>query len=69
MISPSFFPAIFSTGRQTCLSSMNDVQILFVTFMQTRYMYLHFTRSNNGLTAINKILVAASFLCYSMGAR
>ena len=43
--------------------------------MQTRDMYLHFTRSNiiYGLTAITKILVAgwkhASFLCYSMGAR
>ena len=39
--------------------------------MQTRDMYLHFTRSN--IWAITKILVAgrkhASFLCYSMGAR
>ena len=44
---------------------------LLVTFMQTRDMYLHFTRSNNGLTAITKMLVAgwkhASFLCYSSG--
>ena len=28
------------------------------TFMQTRDMYLHFTRSNVGLTAIHTILVA-----------
>ena len=70
-------PAAKTSGKKTTRQ-----KILLVTFMQTRDMHLHFTRSNiwaNGidvlrrlwLTAITKMLVAgwkhASFLCYSSG--
>ena len=47
-------PAAKTSGKKTTRQKK-----LLVTFMQTRDMYLHFTRSNiYGLTAIPKMLVA-----------